>query len=89
MIMTPALIGQIANWIALGISAAPKVEEAVRAAITFINNLFGSGLIDKATQDALMKYVDDTTLAFIKGEPPVAWTVEPDPVTTPPAPPAP
>lgn len=84
--MNPALIGQIANWISIAIGAAPKVEQAVRDAIVFIDGLFGAGVIDKATQDKLMAHIDASLLSFIKNTPPPAWTVEPDPtVGTPPA----
>lgn len=83
--MSPALIGQIANYISLAIGLAPKVEEAVKAAIAFINGLFGSGEITKSQQDELMAHVDAVLLAFVHDTPPPAWTVEPDPVTGGPA----
>lgn len=79
MMFTPAMIGQVADWIALAISAAPKIANAVQDAIKFVGALFGAGLIDKATQDALMAHIDDLALAWLKGETPPAWTVEPDP----------
>lgn len=77
--MNPALIAQIAGWITLSVSAAEKLIPAVQAAIAFIRNLFSAGLIDAATQDKLMAHVDAVTLAFVKGETPPQWTVEPDP----------
>jgi hypothetical protein len=81
MVLTPAIIEQVAAWIAALISAAPKVEVAVRDIIAFVKNLFGAGVIDKETQDDLLAYVDKVALAFLKDEPPPAWTVEPDPPT--------
>lgn len=80
-ILSPAIIAQIAGWISALISAAPKVETAVRDIIAFVKNLFGAGLIDKKTQDGLLAYVDQVALAFLKDEPPPAWLVEPDPPT--------
>lgn len=81
--MNPALIAQIAQWITLGISAASDIKKAVQVAVDFIGALFGSGLINAAQQSALMMHVDTTALAFLHGDTPPAWTVEPDPVTTP------
>lgn len=76
-----AIIAQIAAWIQALISAAPKVEVAVRDIIAFVKGLFGAGVIDKKTQDDLLAFVDNVALAFLKNEPPPAWTVEPDPPT--------
>lgn len=77
--MNPALLLQIANWISVAISAAKNLKPAVEDAIAFVKGLFGSGLITKEQQDALMGYVDACTLAFVHDDPPPAWTVEPDP----------
>lgn len=77
--MNPALIAQIAGWITAAVSAAPKIIAAYNAIRNFIMDLFGAGVITKAQQDALMAHTDATVEAFLKGEPPPAWTVEPDP----------
>lgn len=65
------------------IAAAPKVLEALAAAKQFVSGLFGAGLIDAATQDKLHAHCDEVAMAFIRGEVPPAWTVEPDPVGAP------
>lgn len=77
--MSSVLITQIANWITAAISAAPKILAAYTAIRNFIMGLFGAGLITKEQQDTLMAHTDAVVEAFIKGEPPPAWTVEPDP----------
>lgn len=73
------IVSQVAGYIALAISGAPVIQKAVQNAITFIETLFKAGVITKEDQDKLMAHVDDIALATIHGEPPPAWTVEPDP----------
>jgi hypothetical protein len=64
----------------LAIKLEPKVEAIVIAFKNTISHLFHAGVIDKATQDLLHAHLDAVALAFVNGEPPPAWTVEPDPV---------
>jgi hypothetical protein len=77
--MNTALISVIVQLIQGAISAAPGVIKIVEQVKQFIFGLFITGAIDQATQNALMLHVDAVCDAVENGDPPPAWTVEPDP----------
>jgi hypothetical protein len=77
--MSPALLASIVQYIALAISAARELEPAVVAAKKFVTALFEKGLLTKEQQAAVHAYVDAVASAGVNGDPPPAWTVEPDP----------
>lgn len=74
--MAPSLIIQ---GIMAAIAAAPQIEALVISGKEFIKQMFSAGLIDKATQDAAMVYVDAVCAAAIAGIIPPAFQVQPDP----------
>lgn len=75
------VVSSIVSAIQLIIKAAPSVISAAAAIKDFITNLFGSGVIDKATQDALHAHVDAVATAMLTGRELPQWTVEPDPTS--------
>ncbi len=74
--MDPATILTLVSLLSSLIAKAPAIVDDVKS---FISALFGKGLIDVATQKALHDWVDANCAAALKGEVPVAWTVEADP----------
>lgn len=75
--MPPAIVLAI-EGIQAAIKAAPQVIALVEAGKNFVTELFESGLIDKATQDAQHKEMDDLMNAWNAGDVPAAWQQQPE-----------
>lgn len=62
------------------IAAEPQIVEGVKKGKALIEALFTSKLINAEQQAALHNHVDGLGQLAEAGIPPLAWTVEPDPV---------
>ena len=77
--MTTVQISVILGIITQAIAAAPQIAQAVSVMKDMVAVLFGSKLITKSQQDALMAYCDANQQLALAGIRPAAWSVEPDP----------
>jgi hypothetical protein len=77
--MTTVQISVILGIITQAIAAAPQIAQAVSQMKELVSALFGSKLITKSQQDALMAYCDANQQLALAGIRPAAWSVEPDP----------
>jgi hypothetical protein len=63
------------------VASAPKSLEAIKACRDFLAAMFKAGLVDRATQDALMLWMDGREALLSIGIIPDGWEVRPDPTT--------
>lgn len=78
--MNPSILLTILNGFQAAINAAPTVIELATKAKEFFGQMFSSGLISKAQQDALMLSIDSHAAMVNAGIVPDHWRVEQDPV---------
>jgi len=72
------IVSSIVSAIQLAVAAAPAVEDVIGKTKAWISSLFGAGVIDAATQNALHAHVDAIAAAALAGNEPPEFKVEPD-----------
>lgn len=78
----PPLVLEIIGYIQLAMKAAPYVKEIYDDGKALIDRMLRAGLITVEQANTLHKWSDDHMNATLRGEIPLALTVEPDPTPT-------
>ena len=73
------VVSSVVSAIQLVIAAAPQIGTLVADTKTWISALFGGGVIDAATQNALMAHVDGIAAAVASGTVPPEFQVQSNP----------
>jgi hypothetical protein len=90
MKLDSAGIATLIQAVETAIAAAPGVVEVVEKGKDFLVSVFSAADVPKETQDRVFNHVEEVTAAFLAGNVPPEFTVEPDttePTPTPPNPP--